>query len=272
MVNNFFKSFGKILEKFYIVLIFIFLYAPIATLIVFSFNDSKSRASWSGFTLKWYKTMLNDPMIRSSLYYTLIIALISAIVATIIGTFAAIGIFSMKLTFRKLLMNLTYLPVLNPDIVTGIALMLFFIALNQTLGFFSMLLAHITFNIPYVILCVMPKLKQLNNSVYEAAIDLGATPFQALYKVILPEISPGVITGLLLAFTLSLDDFVISYFTTGNGISNLSITIYTMTRRGVKPEINALSTVMFASVLILLIIVNKRMGKNNKTSKLLQSL
>ncbi|PKM96401.1 MAG: spermidine/putrescine ABC transporter permease [Firmicutes bacterium HGW-Firmicutes-1] len=275
MVIKLLKLGHYIFEKLYVILIFIFLYAPIITLIVFSFNDSKSRAKWTGFTFKWYETMFNDPIIMSSLYYTLIIALLSAIIATVIGTFAAIGIFSMKTTYKKTIMNFTYLPVLNPDIVTGIALMLFFIAIGLKtglrLGFTTMLLAHITFCIPYVILCVMPKLKQLNNSVYEAAIDLGATPLQALYKVILPEISPGVITGMLLAFTLSLDDFVISYFTTGNGVSNLSITIYSMTRRGVKPEINALSTIMFLAVLILLLIVNGRMSKNNKSTKQIQS-
>lgn len=253
------KFFQSFFEKFYVISIFIFLYAPIITLIIFSFNNSKSRAKWSGFTLKWYQIMLNDPMIKSALYYTLIVALLASIIATIVGTLAAIGIFAMKSTSKKVMMNFTYLPVLNPDIVTGIALMLFFIALGLKLGFASLLLAHITFSIPYVILCVMPKLKQMNNNVYEAAIDLGATPFQALYKVILPEIMPGVVTGLLLSFTLSLDDFVISYFTTGNGVSNLSIAIYTMTRRGVKPEINALSTLMFTSVLILLLVVNSRL-------------
>lgn len=267
MVNKWVRLCGNIVEKAYVFIIFIFLYAPIITLIIFSFNDSKSRAKWSGFTLKWYQTMLNDPVIKSSLYYTIIIALLSAVIATIIGTLAAIGIYSMKAKFKKVIMNLTYLPVLNPDIVTGIALMLFFIAIGLRLGFGSMLLAHITFNIPYVILCIMPKLKQMNNSLYEAAIDLGATPFQALYKVILPEIMPGVITGMLLAFTLSLDDFVISYFTTGNGVSNLSIAIYTMTRRGVKPEINALSTIMFLTVLILLIIVNLRLNNKKSTAK-----
>lgn len=254
----------KLFSNTYIALIFIFLYAPIATLIVFSFNDSKSRASWTGFTLKWYKNMLNDPVIMRSLTYTLIIALLSAVISTLIGTLAAIGIHHMKARNKKLIMNLTYLPVLNPDIVTGIALMLFMIAIGIRLGFTSMLLAHITFNIPYVILAVTPKLKQLNPHTYEAALDLGARPLESLIKVILPEIAPGIVTGLLLAFTLSLDDFVISYFTAGNGVSNLSITIYTMTRRGIKPEINALSTIMFVSVLILLIIVNKRTATHKK--------
>ncbi|GKX29132.1 spermidine/putrescine ABC transporter permease [Vallitalea longa] len=248
----------KSIEKIYMVMIFTFLYAPIVTLIIFSFNKNKSRAKWGGFSLKWYESMLSDPSIAKALYYTLIVALLSAIIATIVGTIAAIGISNMRGFYKKTVMNLTYLPVLNPDIVTGIALMLLFIFINLKLGFTSLLLAHITFNIPYVILCVLPKLKQLNKYTYEAALDLGATKSYALTKVILPEIMPGVITGFLLAFTLSLDDFVISYFTTGNGISNLSITIYTMTKRGVKPEINALSTVMFVTVLILLIIINKR--------------
>lgn len=257
----------KSIEKLYISAIFIFLYAPIATLIVFSFNNSKSRASWSGFTLKWYQNMLQDPVITKSLTYTLIIALISATIATLIGTLGAIGIHAMKTRPKKLFMNITYLPMLNPDIVTGIALMLFFIGIGMKLGFESLLVAHITFNIPYVILSVLPKLKQMNKHTYEAAMDLGANPFQSLYKVIIPEIAPGIVTGFLLAFTMSLDDFVISYFTSGNGVSNLSITIYTMTRRGIKPEINALSTLMFLTVLILLLIINRRQERTRTQAK-----
>lgn len=257
----------KSLEKIYILIIFVFLYAPIITLIVFSFNKNKSRAKWGGFSFRWYESLLNDPSIIKALYYTLIVALLSAIIATIIGTMAAIGISNMRGLYKKTIMNLTYLPVLNPDIVTGIALMLLFILINLKLGFISLLLSHITFNIPYVILCVLPKLKQLNKYTYEAALDLGATKTYALTKVVIPEIMPGIITGLLLAFTLSLDDFVISYFTTGNGISTLSITIYTMTKRGVKPEINALSTIMFLTVLILLLIINKRIETPRKATK-----
>ena len=248
----------KSIEKVYLAIIFIFLYAPIVTLIVFSFNDSKSRAKWGGFTLKWYQSMFNDPVITKSLYYTLVIALLSAVIATVIGTAAAIGIQVMKKRPRETVLNITYLPVLNADIVTGIAFMLFFIGLGIKLGFSSMLLAHITFNIPYVILSILPKLKSMNKFIYEAALDLGATPLEAVRKVILPEIGPNIVTGFLLAVTLSLDDFVISYFTTGNGVSNLSITIYTMTRRGIKPEINAVSTLLFAVILMLLLIINKR--------------
>jgi len=251
----------KGIERLYLSLILLFLYAPIVTLMVFSFNDSKSRAKWGGFTLKWYKSMFNDPIITKSLYYTLIIALMSAIIATIIGTAAAIGIYVMKKNRQEVMMNLTYLPVLNADIVTGIAFMLFFVGIGMKLGFTSMLLAHITFNIPYVILSILPKLRSMNKYTYEAALDLGAEPLSAVWKVIIPEIKPNIMTGFLFAFTLSLDDFVISYFTAGNGVSNLSITIYTMTRRGIKPEINAISTVLFIAILLLLLIINKQSKK-----------
>jgi len=254
-VKNFFK-------KFYVFIIFAFLYAPIVVLIIFSFNNSKSRGHWDGLTLKWYFELFKDPQIMKTLYYTLAVGILSSIVATVFGTAAAIGIDSMTRFRKRLVMNITYLPVLNPDIVTGVSLMLLFVFTNLKLGFLSLLLAHITFNIPYVILSVLPKLKQLNKHLYEAALDLGATPFYAFKKVILPEIMPGVITGALLAFTLSLDDFVISFFTTGSGVSNLSILIYSMARRGINPKINALSTLMFVSVLLLLIIVDRRMSKD----------
>lgn len=254
----------KGIEKLYLAIIMLFLYAPILTLIVFSFNDSKSRAKWGGFTLKWYKNMFDDPMISKAIYYTLLIALLSSIIATVIGTLAAIGIHVMKKHTKTTILNITYLPVLNADIVTGIAFMLFFVAIGLKLGFASMLIAHITFNIPYVILNILPKLSSINQYTYEAALDLGATPMKAIRKVIIPEIMPNIITGFLLAFTLSLDDFIISYFTTGGGVTNLSITIYTMTRRGIKPEINAVSTVMFLSILVLLLIINKRSGKQTK--------
>ncbi len=252
-----------LLKKGYIFLVYAFLYAPIVVLIIFSFNNSKSRAKWDGFTMKWYEQLFQDPQIMKALYYTVIIALLSALIATVIGTMAAIGIHNMGSFSKSLVMNFTYLPVMNPDIVTGISLMILFIFANLRLGFLSMLLAHITFNIPYVILSVLPKLQQLNKHLFEAALDLGATPYYALRKVILPEIMPGIVTGALLAFTLSIDDFVISFFTTGSGVSNLSITVYSMARRGINPKINALSTLMFVSVLLLLLIVNKRTSKEN---------
>ena len=256
----------RFLKRFYTFIIFFFLYAPIIVLMIFSFNNSKSRAKWDGFTFKWYAELFRDSEILSSLYYTVIIAVISSLVATVIGTIAAIGIHNMSKVKKNIVMNLTYLPVINPDIVTGISLMILFIFIKLDLGFITLLFAHITFNIPYVILSVMPKLKQLNKHIYEAALDLGATPLRAFWKVILPEIMPGVVTGALLAFTLSLDDFVISFFTTGSGVSNLSITIYSMARRGINPKINALSTIMFITVLLLLIIVNKRISAEENTS------
>ena len=249
----------KKLESF---IIFIFLYTPIVTLMVFSFNDSKSMGKWSGFTLKWYSQLFENQRIMEALKYTLIIAVIASVVATIIGTFAAIGIHKMKGLPKKALLNINNLPVLNPDIVTGVSLMSLFIFvmpfLNIQFGFMTMLIAHITFNIPYVILSVLPKLKQLPTNITEAALDLGATPGYAIRKIILPQIKPGIISGLLMAFTMSIDDFVISFFTTGPGVTNLSIEIYSMARKGINPSINALSTLMFLTVLILLLIVNRK--------------
>ncbi len=253
----------RFLKKTYVFLIFAFLYAPILILIIFSFNQSKSRANWEGITLKWYMELFKDRQIMSALYNTILIAVLSSIVATLIGLIASIGIFSMKKLQQKVVLNLNYIPILNPDIVTGISLMVLYIFMKMPLGFVTMLLAHITFNIPYVILSILPKLKQMNKHLYEAALDLGATPIEAFWKVILPEIMPGIITGFLLAFTLSIDDFVISFFTTGSGFDNLSIVIFGMARRGISPKINALSTLMFISVLALLIIVNIRMSKDN---------
>ena len=227
-------------------------------LAVFSFNDSKSMAHWGGFTFKWYKQLIHNESIMSALYYTLLVAIISSVVATIVGTVSAIGIYKMKGRNRKLILNINYLPVLNPDIVTAVALMSLFAFLNLEFGFLTMLLSHIMFSIPYVILSVLPKIKQLPSNIEEAALDLGATPIYALRKVILPQIKPGIISGFLMAFTMSIDDFIISFFNTGNGVSNLSIEIYGMARRGIKPEINALSTIMFTVVLILLLISNKK--------------
>lgn len=255
------------IKRIYTFLIFLFLYAPIIVLIIFSFNNSKSRAHWTGFTFKWYAEMFKDQQIMSSLYYTITVAVIASLVATIVGTMAAIGIHNMKKLPKSIMTNMTYLPVLNPDIVTGISLMLLFIMVKFPRGFFSMLLAHITFNLPYVILSVMPKLRQLDNHLYDAALDLGATPKYAFIKVILPQISPGIFTGFLLAMTMSIDDFVISFFTTGPGVSNLAITIYSMARKGVSPKINALLSIMFAGVILMLLIINNRMMRDNGKKK-----
>jgi spermidine/putrescine transport system permease protein len=255
------------LKRSYIYLVFAFLYMPIAVLMVYSFNDSRSRGVWGGFTLRWYVELFQDRTIMSSLYSTLFIGVVSALVATIIGTLAAIGIHNSRGVQKKIIMNVTYLPVLNPEIVTAISLMILFVFARVRLGYVTLLLAHITFNIPYVILSVLPKLRQLNKHLYEAALDLGCTPGQALWKVIIPEIMPGIITGLLLTFTLSIDDFVISFFTTGSGVNTLSITIYSMARRGINPKINALSTIMFTFVLLLLIIVNVRQAREEKKER-----
>nr|WP_250674494.1 ABC transporter permease [Paeniclostridium ghonii]MCM0166632.1 ABC transporter permease [Paeniclostridium ghonii] len=227
-------------------------------LAVFSFNDSKSMAHWNGFTFKWYEQLIHNESIMNALYYTLLVAVISSIIATIVGTISAIGIHKMRGKRRKLILNINYLPVLNPDIVTAVSLMSLYAFFSLNFGFTTMLLSHIMFSIPYVILSVLPKIKQLPQNIEEAAMDLGATPMYALRKVILPQIKPGIISGFLIAFTMSIDDFVISFFNTGNGVSNLSIEIYGMARRGIKPEINALSTIMFAVVLILLLISNKK--------------
>jgi len=255
---------GKIIKRAYIGFIFLFLYAPILVLIVYSFNESKSRGQWGGFTLKWYGELFRDPDIIKALYYTFIVAFLSSLISTVIGTFAAIGIHNMGLFGKKIVLNINYLPVLNPDIVTGVALMTLFISVNIRLGFLTMLLSHVMFNIPYVILSVLPKLRQMNRHMAEAALDLGATPFYAIRKVVIPEIMPGVVTGALMAFTLSVDDFVISFFNTGSGVTNLSIVIYSMARRGIKPSINALSTLMLITVAVLLLVINKRTAKGDE--------
>ncbi len=253
---------NKFTKRLYTFLIFLFLYAPIIVLIAFSFNNSKSRGVWGGFTLKWYVELFKDAEILRALYNTILIAVSSSIISTIIGTFAALGIYNMKGISKSVVLNLNYLPVLNPDIVTAVSLMVLFRFLRLELGLGTMLLSHISFSIPYVILSILPKLKQMNKHLAEAAMDLGATPFYALRKVIIPEIMPGIITGGLMAFTLSIDDFVISFFNTGHGVANLSITIFSMARRGIKPVINALSTLMFVSLLVLLLIINKRTDNN----------
>lgn len=258
------KSF---LMRSYTFLIFFFLYAPILVLMLFSFNESKSRGHWGGFTLKWYVELFQDSQIVSALYYTVTIAIIASIVATIIGTLAAIGLTNMRGLPKVITLNLTYLPLLSPDIVMGISLMLLFIFVKLNLGFLTMLLAHITFSLPFVIFSVLPKLRQFSEDTYNAALDLGATPFEAYKKVILPQISPGIVTGFLLAFTMSIDDFVVSFFTTGSGVSNLAISIYSMARRGINPKINALLTLMFICIMLLLVFVNYRMSKEDNKER-----
>ena len=251
-------------KKAYLALIFLILYAPIFTLVILSFNNTKTRSRWDGFTGKWYIRLFQNEDIMNALYTTLIIALLSALIATLIGTAASLGIQAMKPRMRTLLMGITNIPMLNADIVTGISLMLLFIAFRFTLGFSTILLAHITFNIPYVILSVMPKLKQTSKSTYEAALDLGASPVYAFFKVVLPDIMPGIFSGFLLAFTMSLDDFIITHFTKGPGIDTLSTKIYSEVRKGIKPEMYALSTIMFVTVLLLLLLINMSPQKAEK--------
>ena len=250
------ERFKKFIEDFYLVLVLVFLYAPILVMMVLSFNSSKSRSQWGGFTLKWYTQMFESATIMDALYNTLLIAFLSALIATILGTAAAIGLSAMKKLPRTICMGLNNIPMLNSDIVTGISLMLMFIAFGISLGFKTILFAHITFNVPYVMLSVMPKLKQTSRNTYEAAMDLGAGPLQAFFKVVFPDIMPGVLSGFLMAFTMSLDDFIITHFTRGAGINTLSTLIYSEVRRGIKPSMYALSTVIFVTVLALLLITN----------------
>lgn len=258
-------KFKNVAANVYSFFVYAFLYLPIIVLIVFSFNDSKYRGNWSGFTLRWYQELFADPDIMRALYTTLIVAAVSSIVATAIGTITAIGIHSLKPKYKNLFINLSYIPMVSPDIVIGISLLTLFVIFNLKLGYVTLVLAHITFNIPYVIFAVLPKLQQLDPHLEEAALDLGANPSQAFFKVILPEIIPGILTGALMAFTLSLDDFIVSFFTTGSGVATLSIKIYSMTKRGVSPTINALSSIMFIVLLTIMCVVQLRQNKSPKS-------
>ena len=250
----------KKLGKIYLALVLFFLYVPIFVLIVFSFNESKSRIVFSGFTLDWYRKLFQNDIIISSLVNTIIIAVLASIISTVLGTLEAIGINGMRKVPKAVVMNITNMPIINPEIVTGVSLMLLFVffaaRMNLEFGFVTLLIAHITFDVPYVILNIMPKFRQMDPHLYEAAQDLGCNPFSAFIKVVLPEIMPGVVSGFLMAFTYSLDDFVISYFTSGSSSQTLPVTIYSMTRRKVSPEINALSTIIFGVVVIILIVKN----------------
>ena len=258
----------KKLGKIYMGIVLMFLYVPIFVLIVFSFNETKSRSVFSGFTFEWYERLFRNDIIISSLINTIIIAVLASLISTILGTLAAIGINSMRKVPKALVMNVTNMPIINPVIVTGVALMQLFVffaeRMNLEFGFVTLLIAHITFDVPYVILNIMPKFKQLDPHLAEAAQDLGCSPFKAFRKVVLPEIMPGVVSGFLMAFTYSLDDFVISYFTSGSTSQTLPITIYSMTRRKISPEINALSTLIFLTVFIVLIVKNILESKQAK--------
>lgn len=251
------------LSKLYVMLIMLFLYAPILIMIIFSFNDSVSTSVLSGFSLRWYRSLLNDSGTISALYNTLILAVASSLCATVMGTAAAVGINAMRNKWlKRATMSVTNIPMMNPEIVTGISMMLLFvfvgrlIGVTDVLGFWTMLIAHITFNLPYVILSVLPKLRQLDPHLPEAAMDLGCTPVGAFFKVTLPSISTGIISGLMMSFTLSLDDFVISYFTQGPSFETLPIRIFSMTKKRVTPDMYALSTLIFVAILLLLILFN----------------
>ena len=242
-------------EKIYVGLIFLLLYLPIFVLIVSSFNASKSRMVWGGFTLGWYEALFHDAEVVSAIRTSLGLSLSAALIAAVLGTLACIGLSVMRKKVQNAVGMVTNIPMLNADIVTGIALMLLFVRFTN-LGFHSMLVAHVTLTLPYVILNVQPKLQQTNRATYEAAMDLGATPVYAFLRIVLPDIFPGILSGFLMAFTLSLDDFVITYFTKGAGINTISTKIYQQIRRGINPEMYALSTLLFLAILILLCIIN----------------
>ena len=260
------KKLRSFFKGTYLGIMLIFLYAPILVLMIYSFNDSRVMGNWTGFSLRWYAKLFQDATIMRALSVTLTIAVLSALIATVIGTFAAIGIYSMKKSRRAIVENISQLPMVNPDLVTGISLMMLFAAMGLKSGYVRMLIAHITFNIPYVIFSVLPKLRQSSDSLYEAAMDLGCTPWMALRRVVIPDILPGIVSGFMLAFTLSLDDFVITWFSS-NGVENLSVYIYAAARRGISPMINALSTLMFIAVVTLLLIVNLRTNKEEREAE-----
>jgi len=249
---------AKAFKWTYLAVVLGFLYLPIAVMIALSFNSSVSRAEWTGFTFDWYLELIHDETILAALQVTLEVAVAATLIATVLGTLGAIGMHAMKKGWAtNVLTNVSYLPMTTPDIVTGVSLMLMFVFMNVPLGKTTMLMAHIAFDTPYVLFSVMPRLQQMNPNLYEAALDLGCHPMKALFKVILPEISPGIVTGALLAFTMSLDDFVISYFTSSTD-QNLSMIVYSAARRGVEPSMYALSTLMFVIILLLLLVVNRR--------------
>ncbi len=263
----------RIPSRLFTGLVYLFLYAPIVLLIIFSFNATKSNRVWGGFSLAWYGELLNNTRLLGAVRTTVILSVLAAFIATILGTAAAIGFYSMRRRSRSVCMSINNIPLTNADIITGVSMMLLFVfaigvfngsflsdllGVRWSTGFGTLLIAHITFNAPYVILSVMPRLRGLDPNVYEAAQDLGASGWYAFRKVILPEIMPGVLNGLIIAFTMSIDDFVISYFTKGSGVTTLAVEIYTAVKKPVTPEINALSTLMFLVVFALLLTVNIR--------------
>ena len=259
------KTIGGRLSSCYLVLILLFIYLPIGYMVLFSFNDSKSLSSFTGFSWRWYENMFQDRTMLQSIYYTVIVAVIATVVSTVVGTITAIGLSKAKRIVRSMVLEINNLPVMNPDIVTAIGLMLLFISVKFQLSLTTLILSHITFCVPYVILTIMPKLRQLDDNVAEAALDLGATPWQALTKVIIPQIYPAILSGALIAFSMSFDDFVISFFTAGVGINNISMYVYSMKRY--NPSVNALSTLIVIVVTLILILVNLLPRLNKKANK-----
>lgn len=262
------------LSKFYIALVFIFLYAPMVVMMVFSFNSSESTYIFEGFSLQWYERLFQDKVTMDALKNTIVLAVTSAAVATILGTLAAVGLNSMKNKFVKSsVMTVTNIPMMNPEIVTGISMMLLFVfagalfSKRDVLGFWTLLIAHVTFQLPYVILSILPKLRQTDNRIYEAAQDLGCHPLKAFFKVVFPAILPGIISGAIMAFTLSLDDFIISYFTNGPDFQTLPIHIFSMTKKRVKPDMYALSTLIFGAMFILLVLMNIAQSRSDKKQR-----
>jgi len=268
------KRTSVLLQRTYVVLIFCFMYLPIAVMIAFSFNESKSRANFTGFTLDWYKSLFQNEMILSALGLSLVLALVSSVLATVLGTLATIGIHSMTRKSQLLINNISYVPVVNPEIITGVSLMLLFVMAQSfgvggesgLFGWTTLLVAHITFNVPYVIFNVGPKLRQLDPSIYNAALDLGCTPWQAFFKVIVPQLSPAILSAFLICLTYSIDDFMISYFNSGT-MQTLPIAIYSMTRRKVSPEINALSAIMFVVILVIILVSNEIDSRSYKKTQ-----
>ena len=248
------KSKG-IVSKVFISLMLLFFYIPIIYIIVFSFNGNRSLTHWNGFSFQWYEKMFSNSTMTDAIVYTFIIAVLATIISTIVGTITAIGLSKSNRVLKTLVERISDFPIMNPEIVTAIGLLMFFSALSIEKGFGTLLLAHVMFCIPYVILSVAPKLRSLDPNLADAALDLGATPWQALLKVIVPQIMPGIISGALIAFTMSFDDFVISYFVTGNGVNNISILVYTMSKR-INPSINALSTIIILIITIVLVLIN----------------
>ncbi len=259
------KLLQKPFQKLYLALILLLLYTPIIVIVVFSFNESKQIGSWTGFSFKWYEQLFEWDEVFGPLWCTIIVAVLAALIATFVGTITSIGLQGYGKISKSIITNITNLPVVNPDIITGLSLMILFIFANVKRGFLTMLISHVVFCIPYVIFAVMPKLRQVNFSKYEAAQDLGATPVQALIKVIVPEIMPGIVSGFVLSLTLSIDDFVISYYTSGDSVQNLPSFIYsTVLKKGLDPRLNALSTIMFVAIFVLLLAINMYQAKGKK--------